>query len=398
MGPRGVRVRRRRCTGPERGAPLALVQSRDQRDVQVLAIDPDSGATEALWRDHDDRLDGPDPRRADLAARRPSADDRPSRGHDCAAGRRGAGHAGESAGELRGLRLRDADLHRARSPGRPMCGASIRAEALVRITAGAGRACAAAAGGGLTVVVAETPRRTAPHRVPPARRRPVHTSTRSPRRPRSPRARSPSVGTARAQGRHLHPGGARAHRSAARPAGSRTAVPHFARVTQALAGLLESQWFADQGFVVLVADGRGTPNRGVAWDQAVAPRPGRPRGRGSGGRAACGGGAVSGSSTCRRWRSADGPSAATSCAWRCFDGPTCSTPASRGAPVTDMRYYDTHYTERYLGTPHERARRRTSARTLVKDAANLRGELLLIHGIADDNVYVDAFAAACRRR
>ena len=39
----------------EEGPPLALVQSRDQRDVQVLAIDPDTGATEVVWRDHDDR-------------------------------------------------------------------------------------------------------------------------------------------------------------------------------------------------------------------------------------------------------------------------------------------------------------------------------------------------------
>src|SRR4029077_1239583 len=58
-----------------------------------------------------------------------------------------------------------------------------------------------------------------------------------------------------------------------------------------------------------------------------------------------------------------------------------------GAPVTDMRLYDTHYTERYLGTPtsdpeaYERA-------DVVKDAAALRGDLLMLHGFADDNVYV----------
>src|SRR4029077_8073917 len=36
------------------GPPLALMQSRDQRNVQVLGIDPDTGATEVLWSEHDD--------------------------------------------------------------------------------------------------------------------------------------------------------------------------------------------------------------------------------------------------------------------------------------------------------------------------------------------------------
>ena len=32
---------------------------------------------------------------------------------------------------------------------------------------------------------------------------------------------------------------------------------------------LESQWFADQGFAVVVADGRGTPGRGISWEKAI---------------------------------------------------------------------------------------------------------------------------------
>ena len=58
-----------------------------------------------------------------------------------------------------------------------------------------------------------------------------------------------------------------------------------------------------------------------------------------------------------------------------------------GAPVSDMRLYDTHYTERYLGTPEEEPDAYANA-DLVPDAASLRGELMIIHGIADDNVYV----------
>jgi len=56
-----------------------------------------------------------------------------------------------------------------------------------------------------------------------------------------------------------------------------------------------------------------------------------------------------------------------------------------GAAVTDWRNYDTIYTERYLGLPEENEEgyRESSP---VHAAANLRGRLLLIHNIEDDNV------------
>jgi dipeptidyl-peptidase-4 len=59
--------------------------------------------------------------------------------------------------------------------------------------------------------------------------------------------------------------------------------------------------------------------------------------------------------------------------------------AVAGAPVTEWRLYDTHYTERYLGLPDKYPQHyeRTS---LVADAARLSRPLLLIHGLADDNV------------
>jgi dipeptidyl-peptidase 4 len=55
------------------------------------------------------------------------------------------------------------------------------------------------------------------------------------------------------------------------------------------------------------------------------------------------------------------------------------------APVTDWRLYDTHYTERYLGTPqsNEEGYRDSCALALVD---RIRGKLLLMHGMADDNV------------
>jgi dipeptidyl-peptidase-4 len=59
--------------------------------------------------------------------------------------------------------------------------------------------------------------------------------------------------------------------------------------------------------------------------------------------------------------------------------------AVAGAPVTDWALYDTFYTERYLGLPTEQrdAYRRSS---LLDDAARLERPLLLVHGLADDNV------------
>src|SRR5439155_8657167 len=45
--------------------------------------------------------------------------------------------------------------------------------------------------------------------------------------------------------------------------------PHAQRVLAGRNGFLASQWLADQGFAVVVADGRGTPGRGSAWERAV---------------------------------------------------------------------------------------------------------------------------------
>jgi dipeptidyl-peptidase-4 len=53
--------------------------------------------------------------------------------------------------------------------------------------------------------------------------------------------------------------------------------------------------------------------------------------------------------------------------------------------VTDWRLYDTHYTERYLGQPVDRPGA-YDACSLLPDAHRLQRPLLLIHGLADDNV------------
>ena len=59
--------------------------------------------------------------------------------------------------------------------------------------------------------------------------------------------------------------------------------------------------------------------------------------------------------------------------------------AVAGAPVTDWRLYDTFYTERYLGHPDTEPEV-YDRNSLLADAPSLTRPLLLIHGLADDNV------------
>src|SRR5207248_2567011 len=45
--------------------------------------------------------------------------------------------------------------------------------------------------------------------------------------------------------------------------------PHAQRVVASRRAWLEPQWLADQGFAVLVVDGRGTPGRDPVWERRV---------------------------------------------------------------------------------------------------------------------------------
>jgi dipeptidyl-peptidase-4 len=61
--------------------------------------------------------------------------------------------------------------------------------------------------------------------------------------------------------------------------------------------------------------------------------------------------------------------------------------AVAGAPVTNWRWYDTYYTERFLGHPG-RTPEAYERSSLIPLAANLARPLLLVHGLSDDNVFV----------
>jgi dipeptidyl-peptidase-4 len=162
--------------------------------------------------------------------------------------------------------------------------------------------------------------------------------------------------------------------------------PHAQRVLASRNAYLTSQWLADQGFAVLVIDGRGTPGRGPAWEREVAfdladvtlidqvdglhaaaeLYPDLDLSR-VGIRGWSYGGYLSALAVLRR--------------------PDVFHAAIAGAPVTDWTLYDTHYTERYLGHPetHPEVYERNS---LPVDAPNLERPLMIIHGLADDNVVV----------
>jgi dipeptidyl-peptidase-4 len=68
-----------------------------------------------------------------------------------------------------------------------------------------------------------------------------------------------------------------------------------------------------------------------------------------------------------------------------FKAPDVFRAGVAGAPVTDFGLYDTHYTERYLDRPQDNAAG-YAASSVLTYAKDLKGPLLVMHGMADDNV------------
>ncbi len=165
--------------------------------------------------------------------------------------------------------------------------------------------------------------------------------------------------------------------------------PHSQRVLKTRSAYLTSQWFAEQGFAVVIADGRGTPGRGPAWERAVAGDLADPvlEDQVDALRAAADRFADldTGRVAIRGW-SFGGYLAALAVLRR----PDVFHAAIAGAPVTDWRLYDTHYTERYLGDPDrdKDAYDRCSLISSAERSVVSRRPLMLIHGLADDNVVV----------
>lgn len=140
---------------------------------------------------------------------------------------------------------------------------------------------------------------------------------------------------------------------------------------------------AQEGFVVLCVDGRGTGGRGKAFRQSTYTRLGLLETADQI--------AVAGWVKSQTW--ADG-SRLGIWGWSfggymtlmCLTDP--ANPFKTGiavAPVCDWHYYNTVYTERYMRQPKENPDGYEKTSPLLR-ASGLSGNLLLIHGLADDNV------------
>ena len=163
--------------------------------------------------------------------------------------------------------------------------------------------------------------------------------------------------------------------------------PHALHVVRSPLAFTSHQWLADQGYAVVVADGHGTPGRGPSWDRSihhdfvtdvlhdqVAALHG----------------------AAQQWPDDLDLNRVGIHGWS-FGGylaalavlerPDVFHAAIAGAPVTEWRLYDTGYTERYLGLP-EIESDVYDANSLLPRAHKLERPLLLIHGLADDNVVV----------
>ena len=175
--------------------------------------------------------------------------------------------------------------------------------------------------------------------------------------------------------------------------------PGFQQVVESQSFYWDAQWWADQGYIVVTADGRGTTGRGPKWDRAICetmksvtledqvdavralpkalatlaaqenkessetaiPQPDLNRVAMIG------------------WSYGGFLSALA-----VLEAPETFAAACAGAPPTDWTLYDTHYTERYLGLDPAVYERNS----IISDAPQLDRPLMLIHGFADDNVTI----------
>ncbi|MGI5137237.1 MULTISPECIES: prolyl oligopeptidase family serine peptidase [unclassified Streptomyces] len=378
------------------GAPLILVQARDQRSQLFLAVDPDTGATRMVHADED-------PQWLELFP-----------GVPC----------WSPSGQL--VRIADEGGARVLAVGeRPLTGAQLHVRAVldvsdddVLVTASAGEAAAdpetgeihvyrvnelgvervsqepgvhtAVRAGGVTVLISATLGRAGSQaQVLHDGKRVAGVASFAEHPGLSPRVTLAQGGARRIPCAVLLPtdyDGDTSLPVLMDPYGG----PHGQRVVAAHNPHLTSQWFADQGFAVIVADGRGTPGHSPAWEKAVKDD-----------LAAV---VLEDQVDALHALVGDFPLDLTRVAIRgwSFGGYLAALAALRrpdvfhaavvGAPVTDLRLYDTHYQERYLGHPVQQPEvyRRNSLvddAGLVDDAYPAR-PMMIIHGLADDNVVV----------
>jgi dipeptidyl-peptidase-4 len=145
------------------------------------------------------------------------------------------------------------------------------------------------------------------------------------------------------------------------------------------------QWYADQGYIVVRFDGRGTPNRGRDWERAI---------KGNFIDIALEDQVAGLQALAKAVPELDMTRVGVT-GWS-FGGYFSAMAAIRrpdifragvaGAPVVTWENYDTHYTERYLGDP-KTSPDAYKVSNVTTYAAEARRPIMLIHGLTDDNVY-----------
>jgi dipeptidyl-peptidase 4 len=155
------------------------------------------------------------------------------------------------------------------------------------------------------------------------------------------------------------------------------------------------QYLVDRGYIVFQIDNRGSANRGKAFEDAIWHAMGSVEVRDQ----------LAGANYLKTLDYVD-PKRIATYGWS-YGGymtlkmleanPGVYAAGISGAPVTKWELYDTHYTERYMGTdPRGRDAKAYAASGAIEDGPKIADPLLLIHGMSDDNVVLDnstAFAA-----
>jgi dipeptidyl-peptidase 4 len=159
--------------------------------------------------------------------------------------------------------------------------------------------------------------------------------------------------------------------------------PGVERVLNTWHGSTFSQILARAGYVVFTLDNRGSASRGVAFESPIFRKMGDVE--------------VADQVQGTRWLGSQSyvdPKRIGVWGWSyggymtlnlMFKAPDIYRAGVSGAPVTDFALYDTHYTERYLERPQDNAAG-YEASSVLPYAKDLKGPLLVMHGLSDDNV------------
>ena len=162
--------------------------------------------------------------------------------------------------------------------------------------------------------------------------------------------------------------------------------PHAQRVTRGwgMTVDLRAQYLASLGFLVFKLDNRGSARRGLAFEGAIKHDLGNLE--------------VQDQVDGVRWLAEQGladPARVGIYGWS-YGGymaamalaraPETFKAAVAGAPVSSWDGYDTHYTERYMGTPAGNPEGYASSSVLTH-VGNIQGTLMIVHGLIDENVH-----------